>query len=213
MKSAFILALTASVQAGPLTDGDTCPGSTVMSGFDLEKYLGTWYEYRPSIDQPFGGSDCVKATYSIREDGLVKVLNSGQKKDPWHPESYKPRTYLEAKAKLTEDPTKGKLMVAFFGDDFSYPYDVIDTDFETYALVYGCRQLPGYGKFENAWVLTRDSIDSVEKRLDETAYKKTFEAAIPTFNYDKAFADNYSIQGMRNGCDGPMEEDKNLFLI
>lgn len=93
MKSAAVLALAASVQAGPLTDGDTCPGSTVMSGFDLDKYLGTWYEFRESIDQPFAGSDCVKATYSYREDGLVKVLNSGQKKDQWNKGQYKPRTF------------------------------------------------------------------------------------------------------------------------
>lgn len=103
-------------------------------------------------------------------------------------------------------------MVAFFGDDFSYPYDVIDTDYDTYALVYGCKILAGYGKFENAWVLTRESIDSVEKRIDETELKKKFESAIPTFDYDHAFANNYAIQGMKNGCDGP-KEDKDMFLF
>ena len=80
---------------------------------------------------------------------------------------------------------------------------MIDTDYETYALVYGCTYFDQEGKWENAYVMTRDALDTPAKYPDETYYKEMFEKNIPTFNYTYAFANNYGIQGMKNGCDGP----------
>jgi lipocalin len=41
-------------------------------------------------------------------------------------------------------------------------YNVIDTDYETYSLVYSCSKIAYFFKSESAWILTR------EKVLDET---------------------------------------------
>ena len=162
------------MRATQLTPGDKCPEVITKTNFELKSYLGTWFEYRES----FGGfnynQECIKANYSLRDDGLVKVLNSGQIHDPYTEGKYQPRTFIEGRAKLTEDPTAGKLLVSFFGDNWS-DYDIIDTDYETYTLVYGCSMVEGQGKRENAWVLTRELIDTVEKRLDETEYIQKFE--------------------------------------
>ena len=81
MKSSLItLAALGSVSAVPLTPGNDCPTDVVKMDFELTKYLGLWYEYRPSFGQPFrsSGDDCIKAEYSMRDDGLIRVLNSGQ---------------------------------------------------------------------------------------------------------------------------------------
>jgi lipocalin len=53
---------------------------TVVKELDLQKYLGTWYElarYNHRFERKLVG---VSANYSIREDGKIKVLNSGYKK-------------------------------------------------------------------------------------------------------------------------------------
>lgn len=45
--------------------------------FNLEKYLGTWYEIA-RLDHPFErGLTQVTAVYSLREDGRLRVVNRG----------------------------------------------------------------------------------------------------------------------------------------
>jgi lipocalin len=53
---------------------------TVVKEFDIEKYLGKWYEIS-RFDHSFErGLVGVTANYSFREDGKIKVVNSGYKK-------------------------------------------------------------------------------------------------------------------------------------
>lgn len=51
--------------------------NSVVKELDVQKYLGTWYEiarYDHSFERGLVG---VTATYSMRDDGKIKVLNSG----------------------------------------------------------------------------------------------------------------------------------------
>ena len=53
---------------------------TVVEELEIKKYLGTWYElarYDHSFERNLVG---VSAKYSMREDGMIKVVNSGYKK-------------------------------------------------------------------------------------------------------------------------------------
>ena len=48
-----------------------------ITGFEADKYLGTWYEIA-RLDHSFErGLDKVYAEYSFREDGGLKVVNHG----------------------------------------------------------------------------------------------------------------------------------------
>ena len=52
-------------------------GVETVDGFELERYLGTWYEIA-RLDHSFErGLSSVTATYSLREDGGVRVVNRG----------------------------------------------------------------------------------------------------------------------------------------
>ncbi len=52
-----------------------------VKDFDLNKYLGTWYEIA-RLDHSFErGLEQVTAEYSLREDGGVRVRNRGYSKD------------------------------------------------------------------------------------------------------------------------------------
>ena len=127
------------MKATPITPNLMCPEHLTMFNFDLKRYLGTWYAYRESFSQIFeDNQECIKANYSMRDDGLVKVLNSGQKHDPNTEGKYQPRTFIEGRAEFAGDPTRGELLVSFSGDNWDR-YDIIDTDYETYSLVYGCK--------------------------------------------------------------------------
>lgn len=80
-----------------------------VTNFELTRYLGTWYEIA-RFDHPFErGLEGVTATYSLKENGKIKVLNSGYK-------TKKTRKLSEAtgKAKVPDPNTPSKLKVSFF---------------------------------------------------------------------------------------------------
>lgn len=114
-----------------------------VTGFELERYLGDWYEIA-RLDHSFErGLEKITASYSMREDGGVRVLNRGYdvEKGEWRE--------AEGKAYFIGDPDTGRLKVSFFGP-FYGAYNVFALDKEGYrwALIAG----PDYSYL---WVLSR----------------------------------------------------------
>lgn len=100
--------------------------------FDVDRYLGQWYEIA-RLDHSFErGLTHVTATYSLRDDGGVSVLNRGfsQKKGRWDEAS--------GKAYFVESPDQGFLKVSFFGPFYgAYVIFELDQDDYQYSLVSG----------------------------------------------------------------------------
>ena len=117
-------------------------GVETVDGFELDRYLGTWYEIA-RLDHRFerGLSD-VTATYSMRDDGGVRVVNRGRNEEGEWDEA-------EGKAYFVDASDQGRLKVSFFGP-FYGGYNVIELDkagYE-YSLVSG----PGRSFL---WILAR----------------------------------------------------------
>lgn len=128
-----------------------------VNGFDLDRYLGKWYEIA-RLDHSFErGMEAVTATYTLREDGGVKVLNRGFVTDE------KQWSDAVGKAYFVHDSQTGFLKVSFFGP-FYGSYIVMDTDYATYSLISG----PDHNYL---WILARRSnLDSsIIARLLTTA--------------------------------------------
>ncbi len=130
----------------------------VVSDFNFSRYLGKWYEIA-RFDHSFErGLSHVVAEYSLREDGLIRVRNSGRKFSGL----LKSAT---GKARLVNDgksPEMGELEVSFFWN-FYAPYNIIALGDEyEYALV---------SSGENyLWILSRTPTlggDTLETLLDE----------------------------------------------
>ena len=51
---------------------------TPVSDFELQRYLGKWYEVARLDHRVERGLSDVTAQYSLRPDGQVRVLNSGR---------------------------------------------------------------------------------------------------------------------------------------
>lgn len=112
-----------------------------VEDFSLTRYLGTWYEIA-RLDHRFErGLEQITATYSLREDGGVRVINRGYKTKE------KVWSEAEGKAYFVKSPDEGFLKVSFFGP-FYGAYIVMDTDYETYTLISG----PDLGYL---WILSR----------------------------------------------------------
>jgi len=103
-----------------------------VSGFDVNRYLGTWYEIA-RLDHSFErGLEQVTAEYSLRDDGGIRVVNQGydRKNQRWK--------RAEGKAYFIGESDVGRLKVSFFGP-FYGGYNIIDLDQQSYryALVSG----------------------------------------------------------------------------
>ena len=114
---------------------------TAVKNFKLNEYLGTWYEIVRLEHRFEKGMEAISATYSMREDGGVKVLNKGYKTEE------KEWSEAEGKAYFIESTDEGFLKVSFFGP-FYGSYIVMDTDYETYTMISG----PDLSYF---WILSR----------------------------------------------------------
>lgn len=132
---------------------------------DLNRYLGTWYEIA-TIPQRFQkGCTAVSATYTLRPDGKIKVLNECRK-DSLNGK-YKA---VKGKAWVTDTLTNSKLKVQFFWP-FSGAYWIIELDSSyQYAVV-------GHPDRKYLWILSRS------RKMDEPLYIKLMER-IKNHGYD-----------------------------
>lgn len=100
--------------------------------FELNRYLGKWYEIA-RLDHSFErGLNKVSAEYSMRADGGVRVLNRGYKTSTGE--------WKEAvgKARFARSANEGFLKVSFFGPFYgSYVIVELDKTNYNYALVCG----------------------------------------------------------------------------
>lgn len=107
-------------------------GIAPVNNFELDRYLGTWYEIA-RLDLRFEwGLSQVSATYSRRSDGGLDVLNRGFASQTGKWKEAKGRAYFVG------DPTVARLKVTFFWP-FYGGYNVIELDRENYdyALISG----------------------------------------------------------------------------
>lgn len=136
-------------------------GLEPVRGFDTSRYLGTWYEIA-RLDHPFErGLEDVSATYSLRDDGGIRVENRG-----FDPEDGEWREAV-GKAYLQGDPTVARLKVSFFGP-FYGGYNVIALDEDRYqwAIVAGPDR-------SYLWFLSRDRTVTPERRAAMVAFARS----------------------------------------
>ncbi|MEE4239905.1 MAG: lipocalin family protein [Desulfopila sp.] len=100
-------------------------GVVPIDNFELNRYLGTWYEIA-RLDHSFErGLEQVTANYSLRPDGGVRVINRGYLPDKniWKE--------AEGKAFFVRSPEEGYLKVSFFGPFYaSYVIFYLDNAYQ-----------------------------------------------------------------------------------
>lgn len=136
---------------------DSMIDKTVVKNLELKKYLGTWYElarYDHSFERNLVG---VSANYSMREDGMIKVVNAGFKKTL----DGKPSEAI-GKAKIPDLAIPSKLKVSFFWIFYGDYYVLeLDKDYQ-WALI-------GSESDDFLWILSRTP------QMDETLYQSLLD--------------------------------------
>ena len=105
---------------------------TPVEEFEINRYLGKWYEIA-RLDHSFErGLNNVTAEYALREDGGVSVINRGFSADD------KQWSEAQGKAYFVNGAQQGYLKVSFFGPFYgSYVIFELDTENYQYAFVSG----------------------------------------------------------------------------
>lgn len=134
--------------------------TTTVDSLDLDRYLGTWYEiarFPHSFEKDLAG---VTATYSMRKDGKIKVVNAGYKGSLDGKFSR-----AVGKAKIPDPGEPGKLKVSFFlffyGD-----YFVLELD-KGYRWAMIGSSSPRY-----FWILSRTP------QMDPVVYRMLLDRAV-----------------------------------
>lgn len=139
-----------------------------VDNFNIQNYLGKWYEI-VRLDHSFErGLDHVTAEYALREDGGLKVINRGY--------STKENRWKEAvgKAYFVKEPDKGYLKVSFFGP-FYGSYVIIDLDKDNYQYSLVCGPDSSY-----LWILSRTP--AMQPEIKERLITKAAELGFNTRN-------------------------------
>lgn len=161
MRSFFagLIALLASSAgcASTTTERNGLPELPVVSSVDLSRYVGTWYEIA-SFPQSFQeGCTATTATYAIRTDGQIDVVNKCRKGGLDGKEDT-----ATGRARVVDTNTNAKLEVSFFRP-FWGDYWVIDlAEDYSYAVV-------GHPGRDYLWILSRTP------QMDPTTYSGILE--------------------------------------
>jgi len=127
-------------------------GVEPVTSFDINRYTGVWYEIM-RLDHSFErGLTNVTATYELRNDGTVGVLNRGFDREEclWDE--------AEGTARFQGDKTVASLSVTFFWP-FSGGYHVFELDQDNYAYAVVAGPSHSY-----LWILARRPDLPVETR-------------------------------------------------
>lgn len=110
---------------------------------DLARYVGTWYEIASYPQRFQTGCTATTAVYSLREDGMLQVVNRCNR------DSLDGReTVARGRARVVDRNTNARLKVTFFWP-FWGDYWIIDLDPEyRYAVV-------GHPNRKYLWILSR----------------------------------------------------------
>lgn len=139
-------------------------GVAPVQTFELDRYLGRWYEVA-RLDHSFErGLEAVTADYSLRDDGGIRVINSGRDIDSGEIQQ------AEGKAYFVQDSTIGHLKVSFFGP-FYGSYVIFELDQIDYQFAFVAGNSTDY-----LWLLARtpevsqDLISQFEKSALELGF-------------------------------------------
>lgn len=172
----LVWALVATGCTPATTERLHLPPLATVARVDLSRYLGTWFEIA-NFPQSFQrGCTATTATYTLRPDGEIDVLNRCRKGSI----DGKEKTAL-GRARVVDRTTNAKLEVSFFRP-FWGDYWIVDlADDYSYAVV-------GHPGRDYLWILSRTptmpeaTYQAIVRRLEAQGYEtsrlvRTLQAA------------------------------------
>ncbi|TDG97489.1 hypothetical protein EPR50_G00226590 [Perca flavescens] len=146
MSAVYLLLLLLPLVSAQTYHWGPCPTPKVQPNFNLQQYLGRWYEIA-KLPASFERGKCIEANYNVRKDGTIQVLNS---------QFYKDKVRVAEGTAVIPDLREP----AQLGVSFSYftpyaPYWILSTDYTSTSVVYSCTNILYVFHIDYAWILGR----------------------------------------------------------
>ncbi|KAK9869267.1 hypothetical protein WA026_003020 [Henosepilachna vigintioctopunctata] len=155
----FAVLLAHGIQAQVLIVGKCPEIKEVQKNFDANKFVGTWYLVESYFAVFEIGKKCIEPVFSLNGNGTLLLRNRLVGK---HSQK---STYFEGYSTTTGESGEAKFLFHFTSPPKltgpTWPYWVLETDYDSYAVVWSCLQTPKVNN-QLAWVLTRDRKPSQE---------------------------------------------------
>lgn len=141
-------------------------GVTVVRPFEVQRFLGTWYEIARFDHRFERGLEKVTANYSLMQDGGIQVINRGYNpaRSMWQK--------VTGKAYFTGASDTAALKVSFIGPFYGgYNVIALDKDYR-HALVCGPDR-------DYLWILSRTPTisDEMKQALLDSATRQGFDVS------------------------------------
>ncbi|VVC36990.1 Lipocalin family conserved site,Lipocalin/cytosolic fatty-acid binding [Cinara cedri] len=152
-----------------------CPDFDSQPDFDMNRYLGTWYEAEHYVNIFEIGTRCVKTNYTKAVDGRFLVSNEIMNRFTGV------KRVLDGEIRLIVKGAESKMNVKYSTLPVPYTTEqmILETDYDSFAVVWSCSSL-GVANTQNAWILTREKLapGTVMQKaygvLDKYKLSKTF---------------------------------------
>ncbi|XP_026219347.1 apolipoprotein Db [Anabas testudineus] len=146
MSAGYLVLLLLPLVSAQTYHWGPCPTPKTQPNFNLQQYLGRWYEIAKLPVSTQKGK-CIEANFAIRKDGTIQVRNARFYKDKVR--------WAEGTAVISDIRDPGKLGVSYsFFTPYS-PYWVLTTDYTSLSVVYSCQDYFRLFHVDYAWILGR----------------------------------------------------------
>lgn len=161
-----------------------CDPMPKLMDFDATRYLGRWYGNVHSKNQPYitvadEDSICITADYYNLDatTGIFDVTNGGQDGS----KEGNPNSEIQFRGKCPAEEGVPNWCSVSFSPEIPFAeanYEVLETDYDSYALVYDCRESENFLYF---YILSRTPEMDADLKAELVEKAK---AALPNYNFD-----------------------------
>lgn len=145
----IILSININFSDAHITLG-RCPKLTHKENtFDIKAYEGVWYEQVRNSDFFIEKGECALDDLTIIDENEYKVLNTEISKDGSMNERH-------ASMRLYDKKNPFNYGIKFFEMQPRADYQIFDTDYKKFAIVYSCTNLL-FAKYELIWIMSRET--------------------------------------------------------
>ncbi|XP_053662479.1 lopap-like [Anopheles marshallii] len=150
----FVLGCLVTLVNTQIPGFGTCPDYSPIQRFNRTRFLGTWYEIERYFTVTEVATKCVSVTYEQRADGKIHVRNAYTNRFNGVERIISGVMDKGGKAK------EGRYQIEY--TSFPYNYNasvmVLDTDYDSFAVLYSCSSFGPVGHAVSAWMMARERL-------------------------------------------------------